>query len=129
QRRATAEQRLGVGPADPLVRRLCGGKEQLQRLVDAQQIGEPLERVARQPYLRLLAPLEIRRARVDSQQRQLLRHRQVPELGDARKGPQAGRAGNGRGDRGVCFGSTIVHIWTEYTSSLYMDTIAHQELA
>src|SRR5882724_9140072 len=48
-----------VGTSDPLVGGASVGEEKLESLVDAEDVGDSLERVAWQPHLRLLAPLEI----------------------------------------------------------------------
>src|SRR3954466_11971246 len=48
-----------IRTADPLVRRARVGQKELERLIDTENVGDPLERIARQAHLGFLAPLEV----------------------------------------------------------------------
>src|SRR6266850_620158 len=73
---------------DPLVGGASVREKELESLVDAEDVGDSLERVACQPHLRFLAPLEIGGSGRQTQQGQLFGDGQMPQIGDPAKSAQ-----------------------------------------
>src|SRR5690349_24834886 len=80
---APAEERCGIGLADPRVRRLARRQQHLQGLVDTEHVREALEGVARQRPRVALLPYVVRRSRPQAEQGHGLARAELPRLGDA----------------------------------------------
>src|SRR4051812_17920129 len=64
-----------VRTADPLVCRARVRQKELERFIDTENVGNPLERIARQAHLGFLAPFEVSGLGRQSEQGQLFGNR------------------------------------------------------
>src|SRR6185437_6735890 len=107
ERRPPAKQRRIVGTVDPSRRKLRR-QQDLQTLVDAEDVRQPLDRIRRQRRRRRLLPAKEGRARGESEQRHLLRAVEAPFVGDAEEGGESGpRDLRGGGGGPACDGRGV----------------------
>src|SRR5688500_997008 len=93
ERRSAVERRRRVRTPHPGIGRALVGNEHLECPVDAEDVGQSLERVAGERGRPLALPLEVGGARLESEERHLLVDTERPEIGDAEEGAKCGASG------------------------------------